>query len=112
MVHFLGALQLQKPFEYQYIQSLCCSILLHEFYLRTSWSFEEILHSKPVVVISDPKGVGKSSSLIGIMAQFSVTSKPAILLTQHSLKYKNATLQYLDKFEERFKIGEDRGMNI
>ena len=77
-----------KEFELQYINQICCcvSISIDGFYLK-NLSFKSLLsmaQKSSVIVVKAPKGIGKSSSLIGLLASCSVSRKPAILLTQDS----------------------------
>ena len=55
------------------------------------------LDAKQGVVLKGPKGIGKSHSLIGVMAVYSKVNKLCVLLTQESVTraQKQATLSYL-----------------
>ena len=60
-----------------------------------------------VIVVKGPKGVGKSSALVGMLANYSLCEIPAILLTQDSLKSPLSTFSYLIKVAERFNLGKN-----
>ena len=98
-----------KDFEFRYIKQIWCGISIDGFYLK-SLSFKDLLslaEKHSVVVVKGPKGVGKSSALVGMLANYSLCEIPTILLTQDSLKCPSSTFSYLKKVAERFNLGKN-----
>ena len=69
-------------------------------------SFKKLLnsmeHSKEII-LTGPKGVGKSFSLLALLA---MRSKPTVLLSVDSLKYSRSTITYLKGIMTTFWKGE------
>ena len=91
------------------VKQIWCGISIDGFYLK-SLSFKDLLslaEKHSVVVVKGPKGVGKSSALVGMLANYSLCEIPTILLTQDSLKCPSSTFSYLKKVAERFNLGKN-----
>ena len=54
------------------------------------------------LVLTGPKGVGKSFSLLATMAIRSRDNKPTVLLSVDSLKYSELTVAYLNNIMELY----------
>ena len=97
-----------KEFELEYISEICCcvSISIDGFYVKNR-SFQCLLsmaQKEQKIVVKGPKGVGKSSSLLGMLANCSVRGKPAIMLTQDSFKCPSSTYTYLKEIAKQLHL--------
>ena len=63
--------------------------------LENTEAMEERLDN--TIVIRGPKGVGKSFSLVGLFAEYSMLKKKCLIFTQNSMKFRKRTIQYLSK---------------
>lgn len=91
-----------KEFKFCYIKQIWCGISINGFYLKSS-SFR-VTEDHSAILLKGPKGIGKSSALVGMLANYSLGEIPAILLTQDFFKQPQSTL---DKVAEWYNLGKN-----
>ena len=78
---------------------------LVNLYLKTA-SYSHLLkmmEEESSVVISGPKGTGKSFSLVAVFAYYSTLKKPCLFFTQESIRQSDELMKYLKVHLERSK---------
>ena len=90
-----------KKFEYEYL--LAIHKPLDNCYLKTDsyYSLVKLLDKEEALVIKGPKGVGKSFSLIALMAEHSLC---CLLFTQESFGHPGVLMTYLNHHLECSKF--------
>lgn len=79
------------------------------FFIKSS-SFEKLLEMtkhESIIVIKGPKGIGKSTSLVGLLAYHSLRNIPTLLITHNSFLLPRETVSYLKDVKQRYKLGKN-----